>query len=111
LKTAFCRTQFTHADTRVKNPVRKHGASSMEKAIYIWGLLANGIRWSANGIRWSADGIRWSANGIRWSANGRRWSANGRRWSAPPNHTAIHPSSEERGILAFSRNAQGHRKT
>jgi hypothetical protein len=24
----------------VKNPVREHGASSMEKAIYLWGLIA-----------------------------------------------------------------------
>src|SRR4030042_138135 len=67
----------------VKNPVQEHGASSMEKAIYFGGLIANGRRWSANGRRWSANGRRWSANGRRWSANGRRWSANGRRWSAP----------------------------
>jgi hypothetical protein len=32
---------------KVKNPVREHGASSMEKAIYLWGLIANGRRWSA----------------------------------------------------------------
>ena len=25
---------------KVKNPVREHGASSMEKAIYTWGLIA-----------------------------------------------------------------------
>ena len=67
----------------VKNPVREHGASSMEKAVFFWGLIANGRRWSANGRRWSANGRRWSANGRRWSANGRRWSANGRPWSAP----------------------------
>ena len=31
----------------VKNPVREHGASSMEKANSFWGLIANGRRWSA----------------------------------------------------------------
>jgi hypothetical protein len=44
---------------RVKNPVREHGASSMEKAIYTWGLIANGRRWSANGRRWSASKTTW----------------------------------------------------
>jgi hypothetical protein len=29
----------------VKNPVREHGASSMEKAIYLWGLIAPKPRW------------------------------------------------------------------
>ena len=36
----------------VKNPVREHGASSMEKAIYTWGLIANGRRWSAPKTIW-----------------------------------------------------------
>jgi hypothetical protein len=36
----------------VKNPVREHGASSMEKAIYTWGLIANGRRWSAPKTTW-----------------------------------------------------------
>jgi hypothetical protein len=68
----------------VKNPVREHGASSMEKALYLWGLIANGRRWSANGRRWSANGRRWSANGRRWSANGRRWSAPKPTWPFIP---------------------------
>jgi hypothetical protein len=29
----------------VKNPVWEHGASSMEKAIYIWGLIAPKPTW------------------------------------------------------------------
>jgi hypothetical protein len=37
---------------KVKNPVREHGASSMEKAIYTWGLIANGRRWSAPKTTW-----------------------------------------------------------
>jgi len=73
----------------VKNPVREHGASSMEKAIYIGRLTANGRRWSANGRRWSAPG--------------RRWSANGRRWSAPKPPSPFIPARERGGILAFSR--------
>jgi hypothetical protein len=73
----------------------------MEKAIYIWGLLANGIRWSANGIRWSANGIRWSANGRRWSANGICWSANGRRWSAPPTTRPFIPARKSGAFWLF----------
>ena len=58
MRNAIVRQQIPD---KVKNPVREHGASSMEKAIYIWG----------------AD--------------------------RPQTHMAIHPRSEERGILAFSR--------
>jgi hypothetical protein len=50
----------------VKNPVREHGASSMEKAIYLRGLIATGRRWSATGRRWSATGRRWSAPKPTW---------------------------------------------
>jgi len=73
----------------VKNPVREHKASSMEKSIHIWGLIANGRRWIANGRRWIA-------NGRRWSANGRRWIANGRRWSAPKPHGHSYPFGRSR---------------
>jgi hypothetical protein len=30
----------SYLQATVKNPVREHGASSKEKAIYIWGLIA-----------------------------------------------------------------------
>jgi len=51
---SFLQQPLYFAPIEVKNPVLEHGASSMEKAIYLWGLIANGRRWSANGRRWSA---------------------------------------------------------
>jgi len=50
----------------------------MEKAIYTWGLIANGGRWSANGRRWSANGRRWSAPKTIWPFIPVRQSALGR---------------------------------
>ena len=47
----------------MKNPVREHGASSMEKAIYTWGLIANGRRWSAPKTTWPFIPARESALG------------------------------------------------
>jgi len=45
-------------EIQAKNPVREHGASSMEKAIYIWGLIANGRRWSAPKPTWPFIPVR-----------------------------------------------------
>ena len=42
---------------------REHGASSMEKASYTWGLIANGRRWSAPKTIWPFIPARESALG------------------------------------------------
>jgi len=86
----------------VKNPVRtnevrwrEHGASSIEKAMEIWGLIANGRRWSARGCRAVARGFFLRKSHFGHSSPPFRVGTRSSEWAR----------SEERGILAFSREA------
>ena len=54
LSSPFSKGYLTGKNPARTNDVRwrEHGASSMEKAIYIGGLIANGRRWSAPKPTW-----------------------------------------------------------